>query len=68
MSTLPLSWLTDQQLQQRIDRFVDAAAEAEDRFDQAGDPDDYIEGERHWSAVRALMFEHARRLQRREAA
>lgn len=61
MTSMPLSWISDEELQARIDRFVGAAVEAEERFERTGDPVDHAESERHWWAVFDLSLAQAER-------
>lgn len=62
----PLSRISDQELQARMDRFVDHAMNAEARFREFGDVEDHMESEQAWWAVRALSMEEARRRRLKE--
>lgn len=57
----PLALISDEELQARIDRFVDHAVTAEASFEAYGDADDHIASEHAWLSVRALVLEQAKR-------
>lgn len=63
MNTTPLSWLSDQQLQEHIDRFARQMLEAQARYAKSHSIEDRAARDTAWLAQKQHLKERGRRKQ-----
>lgn len=61
MNTTPLSWLSDQQLQEHIDRFARQMLEAQARYAKSHSIEDRSARDQAWLAQKQHLKERGRR-------